>query len=233
MVTYAIAPPERTVLPIHGDTAVFPVNRVFCVGRNYAAHAREMGGVPERQPPFFFMKPGDAVVPVPEGTVGVFRYPGLTADCHYEIELVVALGSGGRDIPAEEAVSRIFGYAVGLDMTRRDLQDEAKKLSRPWDAAKAFEGSAPVGTVLPAVDLPQPATGLISLEVNGEQKQRGDLSEMIWPVPDIISQLSQLFRLEPGDLIFTGTPAGVGPIVRGDRMVGSVENVGRLELGVY
>ena len=226
--TYAISPAPVHSLPIQGECARFPVNRIFCVGRNYSEHAREMGHNPDREPPFFFMKPANAIV----ADGGEFTYPALSNDVHHEIELVVALKSGGSDIAASDALSHVYGYAVGLDMTRRDLQSEAKKMGRPWDTGKAFDGSAPCGELVPVAKAGHPSAGEIRLEVNGAQRQVGDLADMIWNVPDTIAYLSTLFALQPGDLIFTGTPAGVAAVQRGDRMRGTVAGVGALEVVV-
>ncbi|HEX8962496.1 MAG TPA: fumarylacetoacetate hydrolase family protein [Rhodocyclaceae bacterium] len=225
---FPLAPP---LLPIAGRNAGFPVRRIYCVARNYAEHAREMGAT-GREAPFFFMKPADAVLPVPAGTTGRMAYPPKTADLHHEIELVVAIGRGGRDISPADAPSHIFGYAVGLDMTRRDLQAELKKQGRPWDVAKGFDQSAPIGPIHPVAAVGHPARGAIRLEVNGARRQRGDLSDMIWSVPEVVAILSEYFELAPGDLIFTGTPAGVGAVQRGDRLSGSVAGVGELSLAI-
>jgi fumarylpyruvate hydrolase len=221
MSDYVVAPPPVIAVPVAGG-GVFPVRRVFCVGRNYAAHAREMGGDPNREPPFFFTKPADALV-----TGGADApYPSATALLHHEMELVVAIGTGGADLPAAGALVHVFGYAAGLDLTRRDLQDEAKAARRPWDMSKGFDASAPIGTIAPAFRIGHPATGRIALKVNGELRQAGDLADQIWPVPDIIAALSKLVRLAPGDLIFTGTPEGVGKLERGDVADGEIEGVG-------
>jgi fumarylpyruvate hydrolase len=206
----------------------FPVRRIFCVGRNYAEHAREMGMDPEREPPFFFTKPADAVV----CGGGVLPYPSRTRNLHHEVELVLALGRGGHDIPLAAALDCIYGYAVGLDLTRRDLQAEAREQGRPWDAAKAFDRSAPVSALVPAAQIGHPARGRIALAVNGKSRQQGNLSEMIWKVPEIVAELSTLFELAPGDLIFTGTPAGVGPLVPGDRVEAEIDGVGRLVVSI-
>ena len=216
-------------IPIAGSDSVFPVRRIYCVARNYAEHAREMGGT-GREAPFFFMKPADAVVPVAAGSTGKMAYPQQTVDLHHEVEMVAAIGVGGRDIPADQAERHIFGYAVGLDMTRRDVQAELKKLGRPWDLAKGFDQSAPISAIAPVVQCGHPQLGAIRLDVNGETRQRGDLSDMIWSVPEIVSLLSGWFELAPGDLIFTGTPAGVGAVQRGDRLLGSVAGVGELSI---
>lgn len=227
MSDYVLPPPLPTGLPVAGDARLFPVHRVFCVGRNYAAHAREMGADPEREPPFFFTKPPEAVVHGPE-----VAYPPATAELHHEVELVVALGRGGHELDSAAACAAIFGYAVGLDLTRRDLQREAKERRRPWDAAKAFEGSAPCSPLQPAESIGHPERGLIWLQVGEERRQEGDLAQMIWPVPELIARLSALFRLAPGDLVFTGTPSGVGRLERGDRVAAGVEGVGELRLRI-
>jgi fumarylpyruvate hydrolase len=200
------------------------VARIFCVGRNYAEHAREMGHNPEREPPFFFMKPATALV----GNGGDFPYPAQTADVHHEVELVVALSRGGSDIPARAALDHVYGYAVGLDMTRRDLQGQAKKLGRPWDTGKGFDHSAPCSEIAPATAVGHPARGAITLQVNGQLRQQGDLADLIWNVPETIACLSSLFTLMPGDLIYTGTPAGVGPVKRGDVLLAMVAGVAAL-----
>ncbi|KPF83569.1 hypothetical protein IP70_18720 [alpha proteobacterium AAP38] len=215
--SYAITPPALVTLPVAGSDALFPVGRLFCVGRNYAAHAREMGAS-DREPPFFFMKPASAVLP----GGGTMPYPPQTSDLHHEIELVVALGDGGS----------VYGYGVGLDLTRRDLQGEAKKAGKPWDMGKVFDHAAPVSALVPAAAVPSVDAGRITLSVNGELRQEGDLAEMIWTVPEIIAELSRFITLLPGDLIFTGTPAGVGPIQRGDRLDGVVAGIGTLSVTV-
>lgn len=204
------------------------MRRIFCVGRNYAEHAREMGMDPEREPPFFFTKPADAVVA--DGSS--IAFPSRTANLHHEIELVLALGSGGRDIPVASAVDHIFGYAVGLDLTRRDLQAAARKEGRPWDTAKGFDQSAPISAIVPAIETGHPQRGRILLAVNGSARQQGDIADMIWNVPEIVAALSTYFELAAGDLIYTGTPAGVGPIERGDHLEGSIEGVGTLALTI-
>lgn len=224
---YVITPPPLVALPVRDEERRFPVHRIYCVGRNYAAHAVEMGHDPEREPPFFFQKNPDNL-----RLDGHFPYPSGTEDVHHEIELVVALAQGGERIEVEGALEHVFGYAVALDMTRRDLQGEAKKLGRPWEIGKAFEHSAPCAALVPASAIGHPAAGAIWLEANGERRQEGDLNQMIWKVPEIISYLSELFTLAPGDLIMTGTPAGVGPVARGDRLHGHVDGVGDLEVTV-
>jgi len=227
-VAYVISPPPQPTLPVEGSTDLFPVGRIFCVGRNYAGHAREMGHDPDREPPFFFVKPASAVLP--EGRD--FPYSALTGNVHYEFELVAALGAGGANIRAADALKHIYGYAVGLDMTRRDLQEQAKSLRRPWEAAKAFDHSAPCSRVVPASRIGHPDRGAIWLDVNGKRAQSSDVSALIWKIPEIIAELSTLFTLAPGDLVFTGTPAGVGPVQRGDVLHGCVEGVAELTLRV-
>ncbi|RYG37760.1 FAA hydrolase family protein [bacterium] len=224
---YVVRPPLPVTLPIQGLQARFPARRVYCVGQNYADHVREMGGDPGRQPPFFFAKPTDAL-----NISGEFPYPPASDDVHFEVELVVALASGGTDIASEAALDCVYGYGVGLDMTRRDLQTKAKKEGRPWEAAKAFDCSAPVGLLMPASEVGHPSEGAIWLDLNGERKQSGRLADLIWSVPEIIATLSSLFRLEPGDLIFTGTPAGVGPVAAGDFIRAGIDGLGELEVKV-
>ena len=226
---FVFLPHQNSSLSVAGTTAFFPVRRVFCVGRNYADHAREMGAADQaegREPPFFFMKPGDAVVGG-EGEVLV-AYPPQTANLHHEIEMVVALGGGGRDIPVGEALDRVFGYAVGLDLTRRDMQARAKEKGHPWDMSKGFDQSAVCGPIRPVAQTGHPAAGRIWLEVNDQLRQEGDLAAMMWKVADIIANLSTLVELAAGDLIYSGTPAGVGPLQRGDRLVAGVDGVGSL-----
>ncbi len=214
--------PADAALPIVGQEALFPVRRIYCVGRNYAEHAREMGADPDREPPFFFTKPRDAIVA--EG--GEMPYPPATENLHYEMELVVAIGTGGKAIDEADALTHVFGYGAGLDMTRRDVQGVAKKMGRPWDMGKGFDHSAPCSALRSAADIGHPDNGAIWLKVNGTLKQAGDLSQQIWSVPETISFLSNLVELAPGDLIFTGTPAGVGPVVAGDRMEGHIDEIG-------
>jgi fumarylpyruvate hydrolase len=220
---YAIAAPVITTVEVTGRAEVFPVARVFCVGRNYAEHAIEMGHDPDREPPFFFMKPADAVVPP-----GTLPFPTQTQDLHYEVELVVALGEGGRDIRVEDALDHVFGYAVGLDMTRRDMQAVAKKASRPWDMSKGFDQSAPTGPIRAAEEIGHPERGAVWLRVNGELRQEGDLDQQIWKVPETISYLSTLVALRAGDLIMTGTPKGVGRAEPGDHLHGHIDGVGEV-----
>ncbi len=224
--------PARVALPIVGTSDFFPVRRVYCVGRNYAAHAREMGKDPDREPPFFFMKPADALQIVPAGAVVDHPYPPLTENYHFEVEMVAALAMGGRDIPITLALDHVYGYAVGLDMTRRDVQDEAKRLARPWDLAKAADASAPIGPLHPVSAIGHPVRGAITLAVDGTERQRGDLSEMLWSLPEQIAYLSGYFELHPGDIIFTGTPSGVGAIRRGQTMVAAIEALGDIRLHV-
>ncbi|MEO1775765.1 MAG: fumarylacetoacetate hydrolase family protein [Pseudomonadota bacterium] len=224
---FVLPPPQPVALPIAGQAERFAVRRIYCVGRNYADHAREMGHDPDREPPFFFQKNPDDLV-----TDGVFPYPPLSSDVHFEVELVAALAKGGAGISEEAALADVWGYAVGLDMTRRDLQGAAKKAGRPWEPGKAFAQSAPIGPIVPATRIGHPKAGAITLDVDGVRRQSGDLAAMIWSLPEVIAHLSCLFVLAPGDLIFTGTPAGVGPIQRGETMVAAVEGVGRLEVSV-
>jgi fumarylpyruvate hydrolase len=224
--------PPRPALSVVGTERMFLVRRIYCIGRNYAAHAREMGHDPDREPPFFFMKPADALLPVPAGETAELPYPPKTASYHYEVEMVVALSGGGRDIPVEAALDQVYGYAVGLDMTRRDLQDEAKHLRRPWELGKAADFSAPVGPLRPVTQVGHLARGSISLSVDGIVKQSGDLADMIWSVAEQVSYLSSYFELHPGDLIFSGTPEGVGAVSCGQTMVASIQSVGEIRLRV-
>ena len=225
---YVFTPPEVPSLPVRGSAKRFPIHRIYCVGRNYAAHAIEMGHDPDREPPFFFQKNPDTVVADGE----TIDYPDKTSDVHHEIELVVALGAGGKDVAVERALDLVYGYAVGLDLTRRDLQGEAKKLGRPWEVGKAFDRAAPCSEVVPAAAIGHPERGTIWLEVDGARRQDGNLDQMIWKVPEIVSYLSGLFTLAPGDLIYSGTPAGVGAVQRGDRLHGVVEGVGEITIGI-
>ena len=224
--SYILPPAPPVTLPVDGSDAVFPVHRVFCVGRNYAEHAVEMGHDPDREPPFFFMKPASAVV----AGGGTLPFPSSTEDLHHEIELVVALREGGSDIDEGAALDRVFGYTIGLDMTRRDLQSRAKEMGRPWDMGKGFDRSAPMGTLCPAEAIGHPDAGAIWLRVNGELRQEGDLAQQIWKVPETIAYLSTLVELQPGDLIMTGTPKGVGGVHRGDVLEGHIEGVGDLRV---
>jgi fumarylpyruvate hydrolase len=223
---YAIEFGPQVTLPVAESSKLFPVGRIYCVGRNYAEHAREMGHDPDREPPFFFMKPADAIVP----NGATIPYPQMTQDLHHEIEMVVAIGKGGADIAEHKALEHVFGYGVGLDMTRRDLQGEAKKMGRPWEMGKAFDNSAPCTALKPVAMVGHPAKGAIWLKVNGKVTQKGDLSELIWNIPETIAYLSRLVTLRAGDLIYSGTPAGVGPVNPGDRLEGHVDGVGDLSV---
>lgn len=222
MIPYAFPPHALPTVPVEGSDAVFPVRRILCVGRNYAAHRREMGG-DERDPPFFFAKPADAVAPLRRE----IPYPPATSDLHHEIELVVALKAGGADLTPEQALACVFGYAVGVDLTRRDLQGAAKAKGQPWEAGKAFDASAPISAIR-MMNAPPPEAA-ITLSVNGAERQRGQIGDMIWNIGEVIAKASALWSLAAGDLIFTGTPEGVGAIARGDLVAGEVEGVGRLE----
>ncbi|CAB3835162.1 fumarylacetoacetate hydrolase family protein [Achromobacter piechaudii] len=228
--SYVFVPSAPVAVPVAGSQDTFPVRRVYCVGRNYAAHAREMGFDPDREPPFFFCKPADAVVPVANGQTLSLPYPPETVNLHYEIELVAAIGQGGEHIAVDEALQHVWGYAVGLDMTRRDLQMKMREAGRPWELGKAFDQSAPIGPLHPAESVQDIEQAGIWLQVNGADKQRSDIGKLIWSVAETISYLSRYFRLEPGDLIYTGTPEGVGPVVRGDTMVGGVDGLGTLRV---
>jgi fumarylpyruvate hydrolase len=228
---FAVPPPPQYSLMIAGRSERFPVHRVFCVGRNYAAHAREMGKDPEREPPFFFMKPASAVVPVEGGEVEI-PYPSRTANFQHEIELVVGIGKGGADISAESALAHVYGYAVGLDMTRRDLQSIAKEMGRPWEFGKSFSNSAPIGPIHPAEDVGHPFRAAIGLTVNGQQRQSSNTRELIWSVPECIAELSQYEPLQPGDLIMTGTPEGVAAVGRGDVLRGSISGLGEITVRI-
>jgi len=224
---FVIDPPARVSLPVKGSGDGFPIHRIYCVGRNYAAHAIEMGHDPEKEPPFFFQKNPDNLL------VGQdFPYPSASSDVHFEFEMVVALKSGGIDISIDDALDHVYGYAVALDMTRRDLQGESKKAGRPWEVGKAFEHSAPCSAIVPASEIGHPASGALTLDVDGVRRQEGDLNQMIWKIPEMISYLSGLFELAPGDLILTGTPSGVGPVARGNRLHGEVEGVSELDITV-
>lgn len=225
--TFVIDPPAPVGLPVSGGEARFPVRRVYCIGRNYAAHAVEMGHDPDREPPFFFQKNADNLDPS-----GVFPYPTGTRDVHHEMEMLVALQSGGRDIAVAEALSHVFGYGLALDMTRRDLQGEAKKMGRPWEVGKAFERSAPCGPVHRVDDVGHPSAGRIRLRVNSEVRQDGDLNQMIWKVPEQISYLSDYYELAPGDVILSGTPSGVAAVQKGDVMEVAIEGLGTLTVKV-
>ena len=228
--SFVFAPAAPVAVPIAGSQDSFPVRRVYCVGRNYAAHAREMGFDPDREPPFFFCKPADAVVPVAEGSTLSLPYPPETSNLHYEIELVAAIGKGGANISVGEALQHVWGYAVGLDMTRRDLQMKMREAGRPWELGKAFDQSAPIGPLHPAQSVSGIEQAGIWLQVNGADRQRSDIGKLIWSIAETIAYLSKYFRLEAGDLIYTGTPEGVGPVVRGDKMVGGVDGLGTLSV---
>jgi len=227
MPSYVIPQPPQAAIAVAGSDQLFPVRRIWCVGRNYVEHIREMGQ-DERLPPFYFAKPADAIVP--DG--GTVPYPSLTKDMHHEVELVVALKSGGRNIPVAKANDCIWGYAVGIDLTRRDLQIASRDLKRPWEIGKAFDHSAPCGQLVSAGKIGHPTKGKITLKVNGKIRQDGDLNQLIWNVPEIISNLSEMVALEPGDIIMTGTPAGVAATVAGDKLEGEIEGVGKLTVTI-
>ncbi|MFZ4873595.1 fumarylacetoacetate hydrolase family protein [Janthinobacterium sp. Mn2066] len=229
--SYVITAPVQPSVPVVGSTDTFPVHRIYCVGRNYVDHAKEMGHT-GREAPFFFMKPADAVLPVAAGVTGELPYPAHTADFQHEMELVVAIGKGGSDIAAADALQHVWGYAVGLDMTRRDLQGEAKKLGRPWDTGKAFEQSAPIGPITPAAQAGEIGKAAITLHVNGVLRQGSTTDLLIWNVAETIADLSKYFTLQPGDLIYTGTPAGVAAVQRGDELVGAIAGLTDLRLKV-
>ena len=229
--SYVIPPAAPASVPVVGRAERFAVHRIYCVGRNYAEHAREMGFT-GREPPFFFMKPADAVLPVAQGETGHLPYPTLTQDLHHEIELVVAMGQGGRNIAAADAMQHIWGYAVGLDMTRRDLQAEAKKQGRPWCIAKGFDASAPIGPITPAAQAGNVQQAAIWLQVNGADRQRSNVSQLIWNIAETIEHLSQAWELRPGDLIFTGTPEGVNAVARGDVLEGGIDGLCPLRVAV-
>lgn len=228
MTEYVFAPPPVSSVAIAGTDARFPVRRIFCVGRNYAAHAREMGHDPDREPPFFFLKPADAVV----DSGSTLRYPPQTENYHHEIELVVAIGSGGVNIAPENALDHVFGYGVGLDMTRRDLQDTAKSLRRPWDWSKGFDQSAPIAALSTVADVGHPKSGRIWAAVDGEIRQDCDIDQLIWPVADVISFASRSMELKPGDLFMTGTPEGVGAVKRGQVMTGGIDGLGEIRIAI-
>jgi len=229
--SFVITPPAQASLPVVGRGERFPVRRVYCVGRNYVDHAKEMGFT-GREPPFFFFKPADAVVPVPAGETGIIAYPSLTKDLHHEIELVAAIGVGGKNIKAADARKHIWGYAVGLDMTRRDLQGEMKKQGRPWEIGKSFEQSAPTGPITPAAQAGDIEKAEIWVQVNGKDRQRSSVTKLIWNLGEIIEHLSTAWELAPGDLIFTGTPEGVAAVVQGDTLVGGVTGLPELRVRV-
>ena len=229
--SFVFTPPATVSVPVVGLTERFPVNRVYCVGRNYEEHAKEMGFT-GREPPFFFLKPANGLVVIEDGQTGDMPYPSLTQNFHHEIELVVAIGIGGKNIKAADAMKHIYGYAVGLDMTRRDLQNEAKKLGRPWDIGKGFDHSAPIGPITRAADAGDIENAEIYLQVNGQDRQRSDTSKLIWNIAESIEHLSAAWELQPGDLILSGTPAGVAAVVTGDTLVGGVAGIGTLTVKV-
>jgi fumarylpyruvate hydrolase len=229
--SYVFTPAPTASVPVAGRAERFPVHRIYCVGRNYAEHAKEMGFT-GREPPFFFLKPADTVVPVNAGETGTMAYPSLTTNLHHEIELVAAIGTGGKSIKAADAHKHIYGYAVGLDMTRRDLQGEMKKQGRPWCIGKAFEQSAPIGPITPAAQAGDVANAEIWLQVNGKDRQRSNVSKLIWSIGETVEHLSAAWELQPGDLIFTGTPEGVAAVVAGDTLVGAVTGLGELRIRV-
>ena len=225
---YVIPVPPVPAVAVDGSGDLFPVRRIFCVGRNYAEHVREMGKDPDREPPFFFTKPADAVV----ADGAEIPYPPATNNFHHEIELVVALGSAALEVAEEAALDCIYGYSVGIDLTRRDLQKVARDMGRPWDCSKAFDNSAPLTAIAPATAVGHPESRPIWLSVNGETRQEGNIDQMIWSVPEVIATLSRQFHLKPGDLIFTGTPAGVGPLVAGDSVAGGIDGIGEISISI-
>jgi fumarylpyruvate hydrolase len=227
---YAITPWDLPSVPVAGRSERFPVRHIYCVGRNYAEHAKEMGGDATKEPPFFFTKPGDAIVPVVAPEVGRVRYPLGTKNYQHEIELVAAIGGTGAELTPENALSIVYGYAVGLDMTRRDLQIDMREKKRPWDLGKSFAQSAPIAPIHRVADIGHPTRGAIRVAVNGTVKQQGDLSELIWDVPNTLAFLSKYYELQPGDLVYTGTPAGVGPVVAGDRLDGHIDGLTPLSI---
>lgn len=229
---FVFEPSPRVAVPVVGSDALYPVRRIYCVGRNYAAHAREMGFDPTREPPFFFCKPDNAIVYCPPGQQAQMKYPPHSEDYQHEIELVVAIGKAGRDISVERANEHVYGYAVGLDMTRRDLQIKLRDKGRPWELGKAFDESAPIGPITPAAKIGHPAAGAIWLQVDGTDRQRSDITHLIWSVPETIANLSQYFELQPGDLIYSGTPEGVGKVQRGQVLKGGVAGLGEIEIKV-
>ena len=229
--SFVFAPPTVPSVPVHGSAQRFAVHRIYCVGRNYEDHAKEMGFT-GREPPFFFLKPADAVLPVDAGQTGLLPYPSLTANLHHEVELVVAIGQGGRDIPAAQALQHVYGYAVGLDMTRRDLQIDMKKQGRPWCIGKGFEHSAPIGPITPATQADGIAKAAIWLQVNGQDRQRSSTNKLIWNIAETIEHLSHAWELQPGDLIYTGTPEGVGAVVSGDLIEAGIDGLEGLRLRV-
>jgi fumarylpyruvate hydrolase len=229
---YAAPAWDLPAVPVVGGQQHFPVRHIYCVGRNYAEHAKEMGGDATKEPPFFFTKAADAIVPVVPPAAGRIAYPMATRNLHYELEMVVAIGKSGANVAAADAQQLVFGYAIGLDMTRRDLQNEMREKKRPWDIGKPFAQAAPIAPIHPAAETGVLARGEVTLRVNGETRQHGDLSDMIWDVPHMIEFLSRMYRLEPGDLIFTGTPSGVGPVVAGDRLEGRIAGLTPLAIEI-
>ena len=227
--SYVFPPAPAPSVPVVGTEAQFPVHRIYCVGRNYEEHAKEMGFT-GREPPFFFMKPADAIVVAPPGATTALPYPSLTTNLHHEIELVVAIGKGGKNIAAADALSHIYGYAVGLDMTRRDLQNDMKKQGRPWSIGKGFDHSAPIGPITPAAQAGDVGKAGIWLQVNGVDRQRSNVAQLIWNIAETIEHLSAAWELQPGDLIYTGTPEGVGAVVTGDVLEGGVDGLGSIRL---
>ena len=229
---YVFQPEAQVTVPIAGSDALFPVRRIYCVGRNYAAHAREMGFDPDREPPFFFCKPANAIVVASPGQTVSINYPSQSSDFQHEIELVVAIGKGGRDIPVDAAREHVFGYAVGLDMTRRDLQLRSRDKGRPWELGKAFDESAPIAPLHPAARIGHPTQGAVWVKVDGVDRQRSDIAKLIWSVPEVVANLSAFFELRPGDLIYTGTPEGVGKVERGQTMTGGIDGLGEISVTV-
>lgn len=229
---YVFTPEEQVAVPVAGSADLFPVRRVYCVGRNYAAHAREMGFDPDREPPFFFCKPDNSIVVVPPGKTIEVPYPPQTSDYQHEIELVAAIGKAGSNIAVDKALEHVWGYSVGLDMTRRDLQLKLRDKGRPWELGKAFDHSAPIAPLQPASKIGHPSSAEIWVKVNGEDKQRSDISKLIWSVAEVVANLSTYFELQPGDLIFTGTPEGVGKVERGQTMMGGITGLGELSVRV-
>ncbi len=229
---YVFQPSPPVAVPVAGSDRGFAVRRIYCVGRNYAAHAREMGFDPDRDPPFYFCKPADALVPVADGSTAEVPYPSRSAEYHHEIELVAAIGKAGRDIAVERALDHVWGYAVGLDMTRRDLQLALRDKGRPWELGKAFDHSAPIAPLHPVAHIGHPRAGAIWVQVDGEDRQRSDIGKLIWSVAEVVADLSRYFELQAGDLVFTGTPEGVGPVKRGQTMRGGIDGLGELKVRV-
>lgn len=228
---FAIPQQPVAVVPVAGSDAVFPVHRIYCVGRNYVEHAQEMGAT-GREAPFFFMKPADAILPVPHGAIGEMPYPSMTSDLHHEIELVAAIGKGGKNIAAADAMQHVWGYAVGIDMTRRDMQSEAKKLGRPWCTSKGFDYSAPIAPIHPVAQAGAISSAEIRLDVNGATRQKSSIEKLIWNIAETIEHLSKYYALQPGDLIFTGTPAGVAAVGKGDLLEGAIDGLGELKVRI-